>query len=256
MRRLLLAASLIFALSPALGQAPPPVPALPDTIRQTSYSILTSTCACAVGFQIYGDQTDIQNWLVVKLNGTTVTYNDPTYGWGISSPSGALGNIARPITDAVLTFNLPQTGTVTIIGAQRPRRLSTFSENQGVSARQLNQVINTLFAELRELWDKTIGAAPVVVGVRSSNASVVTASASSDYFLCLDPSSNAIQVNLPASPQVGLSFLIKDCTGTSATHAITVTAGSSMVDGTAHFLINANFESIAVTYTGAQWSVN
>src|SRR5215469_4317647 len=126
LRRILLAASLVFSLAPALAQAPPPVPALPDTQRQTTYTISASTCACAVGFQIYGDGTDVDNWIKVLINGGMVLSTDPTHGWTLTSPTGPLATIPRPITDAVLTFNAPQTGTIQIIGAERPRRLSTF----------------------------------------------------------------------------------------------------------------------------------
>lgn len=58
------------------------------------------------------------------------------------------------MTDAVLTFNLQQTGTVQIVGARRPRRVSQFNENAGVPARNLNQVITDIIAMLRETWDK------------------------------------------------------------------------------------------------------
>jgi hypothetical protein len=51
-----------------------------------------------------------------------------------ASPSGGIANLARPITNAVLTFNRPQTGTVQIVGARRPRRASQVSQGGGVSA--------------------------------------------------------------------------------------------------------------------------
>jgi hypothetical protein len=154
-QRLILAAVLIAGLAPAFAQSPTPVPALPDTERRTSYTISASQCTCAVNFALYGDSTDYQNWVEVWLSGVgNVAYNDPTYGWTITSPSGPIGNLARPITDAVLTFNNPQTGTVQIVGARRPRRVSQFSENTGVSARNLNQVITDIVAMLREVWDK------------------------------------------------------------------------------------------------------
>ena len=72
----------------------------------------------------------------------------------ITSPTGNLATIPRPITDAVLTFSAPQTGTVQIVGARRPRRTAQFSENRGVTARDLNQVITDIVAMLREDWDK------------------------------------------------------------------------------------------------------
>jgi hypothetical protein len=154
-RRLILALVLLAGSLPAFAQVPAAVPALPDTERRTSYSISASTCACAVNFALYGDSTDYQNWVEVFINGTRVSYNDATYGWTITTPSGSLSTLARPITNAVLTFNAVQTGTVQIVGARRPRRTSQFNENTGVSARNLNQVFTDIISQNRELWDKT-----------------------------------------------------------------------------------------------------
>jgi hypothetical protein len=154
LRRIILAATLLYS-SLALAQAPPAVPALPDTERRTSYTLSGTSCACAVNFAIYGDGTDIDNWIQVWINGVRKLSTDPTSGWTLSSPTGALATIPRPINDAVLTFNAPQTGTVQIVGARRPRQLSQFSENRGVAARDLNQRLTDLTAIERELWDKT-----------------------------------------------------------------------------------------------------
>jgi hypothetical protein len=157
-RRLILAGlaavSLLSSVVASFAQVPAPVPALPDAERRTAYSITSSQCNCSVNFALFGDTNDFQNWVEVYLNGTLVSFNDPLSGWTITSPSGPLGNIARPITDGVLTFNSAQTGTIQIVGARRPRRVSQFSENAGVSARNLNQVITDIVAMLREVWDK------------------------------------------------------------------------------------------------------
>src|SRR5258705_176731 len=123
---------------------PAPVPALPDTERRTSYSISGATGPLAVNFALYGDSTDYQNWVKVSIGGISYDFNDPLHGWTITSPSGPLSSLARPITDAVLTFNAAQTGTVQIVGARRPRRTSQFDENVGVSARDLNQVLTDI----------------------------------------------------------------------------------------------------------------
>ena len=155
-RRAILAFALMAGLTPAIAQAPSPVPALPDTERRTSYSISGTNCSCSVNFALYGDSTDYQNWVEVFLNGTRVNYNDATLGWTITSPSNSdLSKIARPITDAILTFNNAQTGTVQIVGARRPRRVSQFQEGRGVAARDLNQVLTDMIAQNRETWDKT-----------------------------------------------------------------------------------------------------
>jgi len=100
------------------------------------------------------------------------------------------------------------------------------------------------------------GGSGIVVAVRSSAATTVTISAMSDYFLCLDPTGNAIQANLPPSPTTGLTFLLKDCTGHAGSNNITVTPTSANIDGASTFVMNVNYQSIAVTYTGTQWSVN
>jgi hypothetical protein len=180
LRRAIFAATLMAGLAAAaFAQAPPPVPALPDTIRQTIYNITSSTCGCAVGFQLYGDQTDVDNWVQVFVNGQARLSTDPVFGWSLSSPTGPLSSIPRPITDAILTFASAQTATVAIVGAQRPRRLQTFSENQPITARQFNQIFNTVFAELRELWDRQV--------VQTHVYSFYFAAAGSDLNDCATP---------------------------------------------------------------------
>lgn len=153
-RRLILAVVLSAGLAPTYAQAPPPVPALPDAERRTSYSISASTCACAVNFALYGDSTDYQNWVEVFVNGTRVNYNDTTFGWTITVPTQTLATRSRPISDAILTFVNPQTGTVQIVGARRPRRASQYNEGAGVPTRNFNQDLTDIIAQNREVWDK------------------------------------------------------------------------------------------------------
>jgi hypothetical protein len=158
LRRTIAAIGLLWtALSPlaAIAQAPPAVPALPDSERRTAYSISTSTCACAVNMALYGTGNDVDSWIQVWVNGVRKLSTDPTYGWGLTSPTGSLSTIPRPITDAILTFTSPQTATIQIVGAERPRQLSQFQENRGVAARDLNQRFTEDRAITRELWDKT-----------------------------------------------------------------------------------------------------
>lgn len=150
MRKPLLAALfLAFFAAPAAAQVCGAIPALPDSERRSQYSISASTGPLNVGFQIYGDAADYANWIEVWVNG--VKQAGGTYT--VTSPSGSLGTLCRPITDAQVTFNAAQTGTVQIIGARRPRRASQFAENRGVTAHDLNQAISDLTAQTREAWD-------------------------------------------------------------------------------------------------------
>lgn len=127
--------------------APGPVPALPDSERRTQHAITASVGPLDVGFAIYGDNTDYTAWLEVYVDDVETT------SYVVTSPSGALSALPRPIVDAQITFLTAQTGTVQIVGARRPRRASQFTENQGVPARDINQAITDLVAQNREAWD-------------------------------------------------------------------------------------------------------
>lgn len=129
-----------------------PVPALPDSERRTSYSITAQTGPFAVGFAIYGDSTDYAEWVEVWLNGVQLT---AVSAWTLTSPSSStLSALPRPITDAVITLTAASTGTLQIVGSRRPRRTSQFAENRGVAARDSNQALTDVIAQLREFWDR------------------------------------------------------------------------------------------------------
>ena len=150
----LLFAILAGGYTSALAQAPPPVPALPDAPRLTAYSISASTCTCSVNFALYGEGSDVDNWIDVFIGSTSYLSTDPVFGWSLTSATGPIANIPRPITNAVLTFAMPQSGAVTIVGARRPRRLTQFVESRGVTARELNETFTDLTAVNRETWDR------------------------------------------------------------------------------------------------------
>jgi len=128
------------------------VTALPDTDRFTTYTLVSPTTGpLNVGFQIYGDSTDYANWIEVYINDAKLT---AVTDYVLDSPSGGdLSVLARPITDARITFTVDRTGVVEIIGARRPRRTTIFSNGVGVSADRLNYALNDMMAIMRELWD-------------------------------------------------------------------------------------------------------
>lgn len=145
----------------SFAQAPPAVPALPDTERRTSYALSASTCpACSVGFALYGDSTDYGSWIEVWLttgtgSTTASTLLTAVTDYTLSSATGSLATIPRPITDATITLSTARTGTLQIVGARRPRRTAQFAENRGVAARDLNQVLTDIISSNRETWDRT-----------------------------------------------------------------------------------------------------
>lgn len=154
-RRVLLAAFLAAASLPALlpihVSAQTAIPGEPDVERRTRYTAAAQTGPFAVGFDIYGDSTDYQNWVEVFINGVKLPQSG---NWTLTSATGSLGTLARPITDGSITFTAAQTGTVDIIGARRPRRTAQFTENRPITAHDMNQVLTDLWMTLRERWDR------------------------------------------------------------------------------------------------------
>jgi hypothetical protein len=210
---LVAALSLLSSIGASFAQVPAPVPALPDSERRTAYSITSSTCTCNVNFALFGDTNDYQNWVEVWLNGVNIAFNDPTFGWTITSPSGPLSNLARPISDAVLTFNSAQTGAVQIVGARRPRRTSQFQENVGVPTRNFNVVLSDIIAMLREVWDKINDVTGrVIVGQPGEILPPLPqASARAGQFLCFNSSGQpttctAIGGSTTLQPGTGISL--------------------------------------------------
>lgn len=237
MRRIALLLAFALGLAvPASSQAPSPVPALPDTARVTTYSLSASTCACSVGFALYGDNTDVDEWIQVFVAGKAYLSTDPTFGWSLSSVTGSLGTIPRPITNAVLTFNSPQTAAVVIVGARRPRRLSQFSENRGVAARDLNQTVTDIIATQREIWDKSNRT--IVVQPGEALNVLPSATGRIGQFLSFDSTGQPIM-----SPPTSAGG-ITPVTGTPLLGYIPIGTGSSAVWGN------------TITTTGIQSGIN
>lgn len=73
-----------------------------------------------------------------------------------------------------------------------------------------------------------------------------------DYLLAVSVAAPA-SIVLPASP-LGTVFVIKDSDGDAQTNPITVTA-STTIDGAASYVINVNYASITLVFTGTEWNV-
>lgn len=162
MRKHLLALALIvgslaspvgFPVAPGWAQAPPPVPAEPDTERRTRYTGVSNVTSFPVGMDIYGDGIDPTAWVEVWVNGALI----PGAGnWAMVPTAGSYVMLSRPLLAANLNviFTTPQSGTIDIVGARRPRRISQLSNNAGVTARDFNQIVTDLWMTERERWDR------------------------------------------------------------------------------------------------------
>lgn len=64
-----------------------------------------------------------------------------------------------------------------------------------------------------------------------------------------------VAVTLPAVPNVGQLFYIKDGAGNAATFNITVTPLVGLIDGAATATINTDFGSLTVAWDGSAWVI-
>jgi hypothetical protein len=65
----------------------------------------------------------------------------------------------------------------------------------------------------------------------------------------------AIAVTLPAVPNVGQLFYLKDGTGDAATNPITITPVLGTIDGALTATINANYGALTITWNGTEWNI-
>jgi len=75
------------------------------------------------------------------------------YPYAVSAGAPAQDRAVTPVEPGKVTLDVAATGTVIILGAQRPRRLSQYQENRGIPARDMNVEVTQLTAMLREAWD-------------------------------------------------------------------------------------------------------
>lgn len=91
-----------------------------------------------------------------------------------------------------------------------------------------------------------------VVKSRTVTAASDTAAAT-DYVLACNRA-GAIALALMASPETGRTFRVKDISGAAAANNITITPAAGNIDGAASYVINTNYGSIDLVYTGSEWS--
>lgn len=70
-----------------------------------------------------------------------------------------------------------------------------------------------------------------------------------------DSSGGAYTINLPASPNSGDRFTIKDSTGSAAAEPVTVSGNGNDIDGSGAFVLANDYGSVSVYFDGSSWLV-
>lgn len=79
----------------------------------------------------------------------------------------------------------------------------------------------------------------------------------SDQYISVDCSGGAITIELPNAATSGQPFIIKDRTGSAATHNITIqsVSGSVNIDGATTFVMNTAYQAINVVGNGSTYEI-
>jgi hypothetical protein len=78
-----------------------------------------------------------------------------------------------------------------------------------------------------------------------------------DYFLGVNSTAAARQVNLPNAPAVGRTFVVKDSFGQSATNNITITTvgGTVLIDGATTLVMATAYQAVQLIFDGTTYQV-
>lgn len=76
-----------------------------------------------------------------------------------------------------------------------------------------------------------------------------------DDLIAVTTLSSPFTITLPASPVTGDVYEIKDAVGNSTTNNLTINGNSNNIDGTATIVLNQNYSSVVLAFTGSYWSV-
>ena len=77
-----------------------------------------------------------------------------------------------------------------------------------------------------------------------------------DYFIGVANNTGAtFVVNLPATPDTGEVYIVKDTLGNAGTDPISISGGAILIDGAAAATIDTNYGSLTFVFNGTEWSI-
>lgn len=97
---------------------------------------------------------------------------------------------------------------------------------------------------------------PPALSVTVVAASVNLATGTTGIVNIQNGTGSAITVQLPSNPVLGQQLDFKDVNGNAFAHHVTVQGASgALIDGSANFVFNENYQAISFRWAGSQWGI-
>lgn len=161
---------------------------------------------------------------------------------GSGSGTGA-GELNRVFINGINGINV---GSVATVVTESGNQLGTavITAGTGITVTPGSNTITIATSGLSSLAYTNVNTSPYVV-------------LTTDDYLSVDSSGGAITVQLANAATSGKTFIIKDRTGSAATHNITVTTvgGAVNIDGATSFVMNTAFQAISVIGNGSSYEI-
>jgi hypothetical protein len=77
-----------------------------------------------------------------------------------------------------------------------------------------------------------------------------------DYYIAIGELSGNITISMPATPNKGQQYLVKDVDGYVGTYLVTISGNGKNIDGNPNVVMAHPHASYTLTYTGNQWSIS
>ena len=245
----------------------------------TQYGVLIGGASNAVDSTAVGTAGDV---LTSNGPGLAPTYQTPTSGT-VTSVSGTADRItstggATPVIDIATTYvgqtSITTLGTIatgawqgTAVGATYGGTAQTSYATGDILYASASNTLSKLAAgsngQVLKLasgipsWANSGSGGQIYTVTALTNASSPYTVLTTDYYFTCNTTSGTLTINLPNAPTTGSTWIIKDAAGTADTNNITVTTvgGSVTIDGSTSFVMNTEYESINVIFTGSAYEV-
>jgi hypothetical protein len=162
------------------------------------------------------------------------TIGTGTFNIGIGASAGSSLNLANSSNICI-----GNTGTA---GDNNTIRIGT--QGTGTGQQSLTYIAGQL-----------IGLSGRVMSVTTHASGTALTLSLTQYIVAVDSSGGARTVNLPAAPTTGQTYRIKDSVGSALTNNITISGNGKNIDGAASKVLNTNYASVDLAYTGTQWNI-